>query len=327
MAMGDSITAAFAARGEVFEDRDLSWSIGTGSKDQLTLPWMLQQYAGRAKPSLTVEGSSPIRVVPNPVDVPHNDYNEDLDKMNVAQSEGAVGRNSLVEQWALLKKNFEKYKDFQTRWKVLTVWMTANDVCGECNGPTQKLDFWGNTTDKLLQNVSATLKNVYVNLVSTLDLSNVHRLQQSSLYCKTEHEVLKECGCIDQGNPTQLKWLDTNVHAFNSKLHQIASSWYTKLKQMGRTDMAVTLQFYQEGIGPTLDLSFLNKLDCFHPSAEAHQDLAIGLWNNMLCVSGRQNRCGMHFVKNLPLVCPNVNSVFYTGPDVIPGPPPSVEPS
>jgi len=203
--------------------------------------------------------------------------------------------------------------------------MTANDVCGECNGPTTKLDWWGNTTDKLLQNVSARLKNVYVNLVSTLDLSNVHRLQQSSLWCKTEHQVVHECGCIDKNpNPTQLKWLDTNVHSFNTRLHQIATNWYYKLKNEGRVDMAVVMQGYQEGIGPTLDMSFLNKLDCFHPSAEAHQDLAIGLWDSMLCVNGRQTRCGMHFKKDLPILCPNISSVFYTGPDVTPGPPPEM---
>jgi len=200
--------------------------------------------------------------------------------------------------------------------------MTANDVCGECNGPSNKIEHWGNVTDQLLQNVSNTLKNVYVNLVSTLDLSNVARLQRSELWCKTEHEFLKECGCIDKGNATQLKWLDVNVHSFNSKLHEIAGNWYNKLKAQGRKDMAVQLQAYQEGIGPTLDISFLNQLDCFHPSAEAHQDLAIGLWDSMLCVNGRANRCGLHFSKNLPVLCPNISTVFYTGPDIIPGPPP-----
>ena len=41
MAMGDSITAAFAARSSVYEARDLSWSIGEGSSGQVTLPWLI----------------------------------------------------------------------------------------------------------------------------------------------------------------------------------------------------------------------------------------------------------------------------------------------
>ncbi len=86
--------------------------------------------------------------------------------------------------------------------------------------------------------------------------------------------------------------------------------------------MAVVVQGYQEGIGSQLDISFLSKLDCFHPSAEAHEELAVGLWDSMLCTADRATRCGIHFSSDLPVTCPTVNSVFYTGPDVIPGPPP-----
>jgi hypothetical protein len=80
-----------------------------------------------------------------------------------------------------------------------------------------------------------------------------------------------------------------------------------------------------EGIGPTLDLSFLNGLDCFHPSTVGHELLAIGLWDSMLCIDDRENRCGIHFDSDMPITCPTVDSVFYTGPDVIPGPPPATQ--
>lgn len=113
-----------------------------------------------------------------------------------------------------------------------------------------------------------------------------------------------------------------NVHALNSDLHSLAAEWYTKLQQQGRTDMAVVVQPYQEGLGASFDISFLNKLDCFHPSELGHEDLAIGLWNSMLCVGDRANRCGEHFTSGLLPVCPTSSSVFYTGPDVVPGPPP-----
>ena len=53
--------------------------------------------------------------------------------------------------------------------------------------------------------------------------------------------------------------------------------------------------------------------------------LATGLWNSMLCVDGRENRCGEKFSKQLMATCPTADSVFYTGPDVIPGPPPAVD--
>lgn len=49
--------------------------------------------------------------------VKQGDYHE-TDHLNVAESEGAVHRNSLVEQWALLKPQFSSYPDFDDRWKV-----------------------------------------------------------------------------------------------------------------------------------------------------------------------------------------------------------------
>ncbi len=121
--------------------------------------------------------------------------------------------------------------------------------------------------------------------MSTLDLSNIARIQRDNVLCSIEHRlILKECGCIDRGNKTELEALDRSVHIFNNRLHQLATDWGTKLQQMGRaSDVAVVVQAFQEGVGPQLDLSFLNTLDCFHPSVKAHEDLGIGIWNSMLC--------------------------------------------
>ena len=91
-----------------------------------------------------------------------------------------------------------------------------------------------------------------------------------------------------------------------------------QLSAVGRHDMAVTVQAYQEGIGAQLDFDFLNDLDCFHPSQLGHRDLAIGLWNSMLCTGDRATHCGRPFTRNIVPVCPTSESVFYVGPDVPP---------
>jgi phospholipase B1 len=169
------------------------------------------------------------------------------------------------------------------------------------------------------------MTNVYVNLISTLDLSDIARIQKTTPYCKYIHEkVLTECGCIDRGNQTSLEMMDTNIRIMNNELHKLAQKWNTFAKKE-RTDLAFVVQSYMEGIGPTLDIDFLNKLDCFHPSTLGHELLATGLWNSMLCNDqngGRKNRCGVHFDKSMQALCPTKESVFYTGDDVIPGPPP-----
>ena len=48
----------------------------------------------------------------------------------------------------------------------------------------------------------------------------------------------------------------------------------------------------------------------------ALQDLAIGLWNSMLCTAGRDTQCGRPFVPSLSPYCPTPSDRFYTGPDV-----------
>lgn len=324
MAMGDSITAAFAIRSGLEEGRDISWSIGTGTDANPTLPYFLSQYS----PGVT--GMSTKAVLPAGIThLPDGDYHPKTDHLNVAESSGAVHRGSLDQQWGYLQEHRKDFPTFDTEWKVLTVWMTANDVCGECDAPlngTAFLASWVAKTDELLQNVSGSMQKVYVNLVSTLDLSNIARIQKTKAGCKFEHKhVLKECGCIDRGNATQLAMLDHNVHTMNDELHGLAAKWRARLAAAGRTDMAVIVQSYQEGIGATLDYEFLNTLDCFHPGTLGHALLATGLWNSMLCVDGRENRCGEKFSKQLMATCPTADSVFYTGPDVIPGPPPAVD--
>ena len=322
MAVGDSITAAFAARGGLDEARDISWSIGTGSSDQLTLPWMLGQYSSK------VEGMSTKSALPNHIaDLPHGDYHSKTDHLNAAESEGAVHRNSLVEQWGILTSKMGEYDDLDERWKVLTIWMTANDVCGKCDQNLTIADpflaDWVNGTETFIQNVTSTMKRVYINLVSTMQLSSIARLQRSKTYCSVLHQdIVNECGCVDKGNDTQLASLDANVDEFNRQLHLIAQRQRARLAAEGRKDIAVIEQPFLEGIGPQLDLSFISSLDCFHPSAEAHQLLAVGLWNSMLCTEGREQRCGLSFSKEMKPVCPNSTSTFYTGPDVTPIVPP-----
>lgn len=321
MAMGDSITAAFSAKSNLNEARQISWSIGKGSADQLTLPWLLEQYSPK------VEGQSHREFIPkNIAHLPTGDYHGyEHDGFNVAESSGAACRGSVDEQWRFLQENKHNVEDFDSRWKVLTYWMFANDVCGMCDGPAESSSHylnWEQKTGEFLTNVSNTFTNTYVNLVSMLDLSQIHRIQQSRVGCKIEHEkILEECGCIDRGNPDELAMLDRNIHYMNNRFHKFAADWRAKLADQGRKDLAIVVQAGHEGIGKTLDWHFLSRLDCFHPSAEAHEAMAIGLWNSMLCTNDRKNRCGIEFSPTMPVLCPNETSFFYTGPDVVPNPP------
>jgi hypothetical protein len=96
--------------------------------------------------------------------------------------------------------------------------------------------------NELLANISTVFTNTLVNVVTTMDLSNVARVQRADWFCKLEHKILNECGCIDKGNDQQLKQLDENIHAMNSASHTMVQQWQAKMVAQGRTDMAFVVQ-------------------------------------------------------------------------------------
>ena len=92
MTFGDSISAAFAAKAGIQEDRDIAWSNGEGNKDFKTFPWYVSQY------NSNVEGMSTKRAIPMDFwNLPHGDYHKRTDHLNFAESYGAVKLGSMDE--------------------------------------------------------------------------------------------------------------------------------------------------------------------------------------------------------------------------------------
>ena len=316
MAMGDSITAAFAARSTPYEDRDMSWSIGRGSAKDPTLPWLLSAYTNTTHP---LEGFSTKAEAPKDIlNLPHDDYHPSTDALNVAESMAAVSLGSLDEQWGFLSSALGSYADVDERWKVFTLLIGANDVCDKCDAPISDafLSNWTAGVSATLGRVASGMRRVYVNLVPLLDLSSVARLQRDNLFCHILHDVLKECGCVrPKATSAELAQLDQNVHTLTAALGRIASEWTQRLTEQGRTDMAVVFQPFMANAGARMEIDFLSGLDCFHPSRRGHRSIAIGLWNSMLCHE-RQTLCGgagPDFPPpDLNATCPTSASVFYT---------------
>jgi hypothetical protein len=130
------------------------------------VPYLLGQYrqstaAGKAVP---LAGMSNKAVMPADIEhLPHDDYHPKTDLLNFAESEGAVHRGSLKEQWGFTLQHTPEYPNFDTRWKMMTVWMTANDVCGECKASSATdgmLVEWSSQMDQFLFNVTSTMKKV-----------------------------------------------------------------------------------------------------------------------------------------------------------------------
>ena len=56
-------------------------------------------------------------------------------------------------------------------------------------------------------------------------------------------------------------------------------------------------------------MPLLLQLDCFHPSLLAHQNMAVGLWNNMITPLADKKT---NSSPNEPIKCPTNTTLLYT---------------
>lgn len=293
MALGDSITAAFASRDVIYdptkpaelplEYRDISFSIGKGSDEFPTLPYYIRHY------NASVTGSSNMQTLPQ---VPETGYLEPgVDFLNVALS-SALSEHLPVQELTELKKQSARIPNFDERWKVMTILIGANDLCGgfeSCNGNAADAQRVADTFEKNMDATLAALasgyRRTFVSIVSLFSIASVHRVVQGHhgiLPCGTTGRLLDECSCIDKpisgsGDITdeQLASFDRTTALINDRIASLASKY-----NLIRDDFAVVAQSNYAG-QEVPDFKFLSELDCFHPSAYAHGIMATFLWNSL----------------------------------------------
>jgi len=269
MTIGDSITAGFAMQGELpasfVEYRSAVYSIGAGlgaktlynylhtfNKDVVggaqgdTLPMTKGAWLDAAVSGARIAGG--------------------LDQLNY-----------------LIKSLQHDYKmvDFNNDWKLLTIFMGANDLCGICRGPVNaSVAQYEQTLRTLLDQVQARIPRTFVQLVSLFNISGVWDVAMGDLYCKTLWSVLKkECSCLQDGKAPDRQAMDDGSVGFNHALLRVAADYAAK----NSSTFYVTVQPGLSGIHiPMFGRAFLSSLDCFHPSLPADQAFAYQIWNNMM---------------------------------------------
>jgi phospholipase B1 len=293
--MGDSITAAFAVEGGIWEYRDESWSIGMGS-GKLTMPNILAQW------NPNVWGGSITDHFPETHKEPH-DPSDDI--CNAAQSEAVV--NDLAgEQVGYLISQMQNSPDgnFETDWKVITIWIGANDLCKSCEGEniTAAAENYFTQLDGVINTIHQQVPRVFVNLVETMNLSRLGMLAQGSENCSFEHAFFTECYCVFKGTPDQWQIMDDATALFNAQLMALQNKW-----NMVDDQFAVVVQPFLQG---TLipDLSWVSTLDCFHPALKTHQMLAVNLFNSMTTPIA-QKPLAADF--NAQVNCPTADTLIY----------------
>jgi len=318
MAVGDSISAGFAMRTghfwdilELLEFRGDVFSAG-GNLGSITLPNFLKFY----NPDL----QGPSMGVSLPLDVYKwqghlvQPWFPNITHLNAGQSSANIKDvpaqvDYLVDQ---LQTTYSKTVDFNKDWKLLTIFIGANDVCPSCSrydgDPVKNGDYYETTLRGIINQIYTKIPRVFVNLMPVLKITQVYDISRTSPYCMFMWDTIcsHECGCMTakDSTPEKRKIMDLTTLEFTKRMYIVAKEWEDKKL----TNFTVKIQPFLTNLTIPLDLGtlFLSQLDCFHPSTLANGAFTIGLWNNML--SPPEKKSNTIPVFGLEIMCPDENT-------------------
>ncbi|KAI8817250.1 uncharacterized protein EV422DRAFT_229073 [Fimicolochytrium jonesii] len=311
MALGDSITAAFGARGsnwgvpftQLDENRGISFASGSDagavSVFNFAKHFNNKAYGGSY-------GNHLVEVCYGQL-CPVFEWSPQ-DVLNVALS-GAKFENldKEVNHLIDITRN-NKNVDLQNDWKYLNLLIGANDVCGSCTTPTtsQQYDAYiRNVLEKVRKNIPRTI----VNVISLFKVSQIWELTKRDPHCIGLRiaGLHLECTCALSLGDTLLgvhtrKIMDDQIDVWNAQLVKIVADYKNKYN-----DFAVIMD---PGVGAA-DLrkfpkNYISDLDCFHPSAVAHAYVAKFVWNNLF-LDSRSKVTPMDAGKAVQIYCPTEN--------------------
>lgn len=311
MALGDSISAGFAMHAghalDVFtflEYRGDVFSIG-GNNGNYTFPNFLQTYAPDIV-GASIGNSLPLDYLKifNHAIQP---FDPRVTHLNAAQSGAVVSdcpaQVSYIEQQ--LKTTYALQVDYELDWKVMTIFIGANNLCSACrNSSSSNPDNYINELDAVLAQINSTIPRTFVNVMLLFNISQVWNIHQQTDYCKFmwEFVVTTECGCLtDHSTPQDRETMDLYTIQYNERITALAEKW----NSYNYDGFYVAVQpFLQNQIVDSVN--YVSKLDCFHPSPIANAAFAIGLWNSMMLPADQKP----HAVDpdNLYFICPDDNT-------------------
>jgi len=294
-AMGDSLTAANGAdadrlTGVALQYRGLSFSIGGDGdlENTLTLPNVIKKFNSK------VYGASKrISTVKN----------ELWSVLNVGVP-GARAKD-LVSQAKMLTERLGKHTQYKDSWKVVTIFIGANDICN-CNNQTDPdtlVSGWISEISSAIDILAGDLSNTFINLVNVIMVGELRAYEDYYTSCAVTHEVYCSCVTTAYKNHDQT---DAVIRKYQQAMYAVPERY------QDRSDFTVVLQPFSENIiiptvpthdnGTKPDLAFLAP-DCFHFSKIGHTSAAATLWNGMLTpIQKKQNIMDPNVVE---LQCPD----------------------
>jgi len=291
--MGDSITAGFAMQGyppeDLLEWRNYVFSIG-GAEGAFTLPNILSKF------NPNIQGAAQSWTFPMQ---PGMWLDGGVSHASVQDTPSQVAY--LVNQ---LQTTYKSVVDFQNDWKLLTLFIGANNLCGACNnGSNTQPDYFESHLLNTLNLIEKSLPRTFVNVMPIFNISGVYYTGKNYPYCELLWSIIKhECSCLESGIKKNLDMLDLRATQFNAITNKLALQFsaknnpnFTVVSQPGIS--GIVIQNFGE--------VYLSGLDCFHPSLCANQAFTYIIWNNMFQAVGKKSTAPD--LSHLKFYCPTIN--------------------
>ena len=318
LALGDSITAGFGILGErhsipedLYEYRGLSWTIG-GDANATTIANFFRRYQPEQQGAS--HGEHELEFC-----VPHlclARHHPELDVLNAAMSGAMVynfvhGDHNQIDYLEEQLKRMRDVIDFENDWKMLNLFIGANDMCVRCDEvpifPTSPDDYETYFRDTLMA-LKQRIPRLFVNVMLLFNVSEIYQLSLRSAHCMEVRRLAPvECECAfhkGEKGDEERKNIDETAVAYNQRLEKVVHEMAANKSD----DFAVVIQPALRDLRlENLPLDFINMLDCFHPSLVGHSALAKVIWNNMWVPAAKKKT---NFDYKAPFFCPTADSTL-----------------
>ncbi|CAB5343799.1 unnamed protein product [Rhizophagus irregularis] len=259
MAIGDSITAGFGAKGHhanipidihnLHENRGVSFSIG-GDPGAVTIANFIKHYSPELIGSST--GDHLVELCYGLICPPYQ-YKPKKDRFNAAQS-GMMASNLTIELNYLLDQLYKEPMEVVLKsYKYLTFFIGSNDICFRCSNDLPWL----------------TSKQFEDYLKSTVGPCAEY-----------------ECSCAFApgifGTLNRKKMDETSME-YNKAIRNVVD-YYASHKS---DSFAVMYQEFDIDL-TTFPVEGLSNVDCFHPSTKSHDFITKIFWNNLVLPASKR---------------------------------------
>jgi len=165
-------------------------------------------------------------------------------------------------------------------WKVLTLFIGANNLCDLCNDYIANgAPCYARYLEQTLDWIGDNIPRVFVNVILTLDVAQLYPLSKIG-YCGLVEAIECVCGVSSDDN------IRENITKTLGLYYNYTTSIINQAKYTNNDSWTVVIQpFFSSITLPTLpdgeyDLSYFAP-DCFHFSGKSHQVASIALFNSI----------------------------------------------